>query len=165
MKMFAVLLALASFPTFGAIIDGCYKTVSLNGESVMQGPEEESNLTKIYSRQSSYYFDTSYQNLTTKIISVFTGFNGGWYSYSNPLVFEELGETFESESEWGYEFAGEVYFTDQPYIYKKSDFKTSVHFEWSQDGLLHGQIQQVSEVLARNYQLDLVLEKAVCPID
>ena len=165
MKMFAVLLALASFPTFGSIIDGCYKTVSLNGLEVMQGPEEESNLTKIYSRHSSYYFDTSYQGLTTKIISVFTGFNEGWYSYSNPLAFEELGETQESESQWSYGFAGEVYFTDQPYIYKKSDFKTDIHFEWREDGLLYGQLHQVSETLSRNYQLDVVLEKAICPID
>lgn len=163
MKMFAVLLALVSAPSFAAIVDGCFRTISYNGQEVIEGPEEERNLTKINSKKSAYYFDNSYQGLTTKVISIFKGFNEGWYAYANPLTFEELGETVETENEWSYLFEGEVYFTDIPYVYQKTDFRTKVHFEWRENGLLYGQISQISEALARDYQIDVVLEKTLCP--
>lgn len=165
MKMFAVLMAMITVPSFAAIIDGCYKTVAFNGEPVTQGPDEEKSLSRIYSKTSPYYFDSSYKNINTKIISVFKGYNEGWYSSINPLVFEDMGITEESDNSWAYYFAGDVFYTDTPYVFQKTDFQTNIEFKWTAEGLLAGEIYQLSYTLEREYHFQVLLEKAVCPVD
>lgn len=163
MKMFALLLVFMSFSSFGAVIDGCYRTVSYNGVPVVEGPEEESNLTKIYSVKSHYYFNDSYSPLTTKVISIFKGFSNGWYSYINPIIFDDLGSTNETENIWNYNFEGFVNYASSFYSFDEADFLTEAHFEWKENGLLYGKVYQHTKVLDRLIEFDVVLKKAVCP--
>lgn len=165
MKMFTLLLVMMSFSSFGAIIDGCYRTVSYNGAPVIEGPEQESNLTKIYSVQSTYYYSDAYSPLKTKVISIFKGFSNGWYSYINPIIFDELGTMSETDKSWDYHFEGIVKYTTSFYSYDEADFLTEAHFAWKEDGLLHGKVYQHTKVLNRLTEFDVVLAKAVCPAD
>ncbi|MFA5584063.1 MAG: hypothetical protein WDA09_07600 [Bacteriovoracaceae bacterium] len=165
MKMFALLLAFMSFSSFGAIIDGCYKTVSYNGQPVVQGPDANSNLSKIYSVTSHYYFSHNHSPLKTKVISIFKGFEGGWYSYTNPIVFDDLGKTTETSKSWSYQFEDFVKYTSSFYSFDEADFLTDMDFHWGEDGFLHGRVYQLTKVLDRMIDFEVVLEKAVCPID
>lgn len=165
MKMFALFTALVSFSSFGSVIDGCFKTLSYNGEEVVQGPEYDSNLTRIYSITSHYYFNQSLSPLQTKVVSIFKGFQGGWYSYINPIMFDELGTVNETANSWSHSFEGFVRYATSYYSYDEADFLTDAHFNWGEDGLLYGKVFQHTKVLGRKIDFEVVLEKAVCPID
>lgn len=165
MKMFAMLGLLLSWSSFGAVIDGCYRTVSYNGAPVVEGPEGESNLSKIYSVKSQYYFNQAHAPLMTKVLSIFKGYKEGWYSYINPIVFENLGTTSETEYSWSYQFEGMVKYTPSNYIYEEADFQTDAQFEWKEDGLLYGRVYQLTKTLDRMIDFEVVLAKANCPVD
>ena len=126
MKTFALFLALVSLPSFGAIIDGCYKTLSYNGQPVQEGPDSESSLSKIYSITSQYYFTQSLTPLKTKVVSIFKGFNEGWYSYINPIIFDDLGVTQQTSHRWSHQFEGFVNYASSYYSYDETDFLTHV---------------------------------------
>lgn len=165
MKMFALLLSVMSFASFGAVIDGCYRTISYNGVAVAEGPDSESNLSKIYSVKSHYYFDEKFKALDTRVISIFKGFEGGWYSYVNPIIFNNLGQTQQSGHVWNYQFEGFVNYASSNYSFDEADFLTDAKFEWREDGLLYGKVYQLTKALDRHIDFEVVLAKAVCPVD
>ncbi|MFP5458749.1 MAG: hypothetical protein ACLGG7_08450, partial [Bacteriovoracia bacterium] len=95
MKHFVFFLtAFISFSTHA--FDGCYRTLEVNASPVEQGREGEQ--TQIFTlEQNEFYYDlTSRRALSTKVLSIFTGFDGQWSSYSNGLLFQDLGQITET---------------------------------------------------------------------
>lgn len=165
MKIFALLAAFISFSSYSAVIDGCFKTLSFNGAPVIEGPVAEKNLSHIYSVTSRFYFDQSQTPLKTKVISIYKGFDSGWYTTINPIIFDDLGDVAETENSWSYSYQGIVRYAFSRYTYGEADFVTDAHFAWGEDGLLYGKVFQQTKALDRDIRFDVVLEKAPCPID
>lgn len=143
-------------------IDGCYKTLEVNGKVVPSGPELSNSQSSIYSIQNEFYYDLeTKKSLRTKVLSVFRGFSGGWYTFTNALMFEELGALEVTENTIDYTFDYDVYHRNSYYALEKVDFKTEIHLRKFQ-GIVVGTIKQTSQKLDRNIDLDLILKEAPC---
>jgi hypothetical protein len=143
-------------------IDGCYKTLEVNGKVVPSGPEIANSQSSIYSIQNEFYYDLeTKKSLKTKVMSVFRGFNGGWYSFTNALMFEDLGTLEVSDNSIDYTFNYEVFHRNSYYALNKVDFKTEIHLKKFQ-GIVVGTIKQASQKLDRYIDLDVVLKEAPC---
>lgn len=162
-SLFSILLSLTLVDAKASdFIDGCYKTLEVNGRVVPAGPEIANSQSSIYSVQNEFYYDLeTKKSLKTKIISIFRGFDGGWYSFTNALMFEDLGSLEVSENSIDYTFDYDVYHRNSYYALEKVDFKIEIHLKKFQ-GIVVGTIKQTSQKLDRNIDLDLVLKEAPC---
>ncbi|MFP5384518.1 MAG: hypothetical protein ACLGHN_00465 [Bacteriovoracia bacterium] len=164
MKFFTLLSLLVISTMAGAtsFLDGCYKTLEINGATVMPGPDEGRAQSTIYSVDNEFYYDLeTRKSLRTKILSLFRNYNGGWYTFTNALVFEELGHLEASENTLQYAFAGDVFHRTSSYALEKVDFKTDVKLQ-KFAGIVTGSIKQVSKALDRNIDVTLILKEVEC---
>lgn len=163
MKHFVFFLAaFISFSTHA--FDGCYRTLEVNASPVEQGREGEQ--TQIFTlEQNEFYYDlTSRRALSTKVLSIFTGFDGQWSSYSNGLLFQDLGELTETPDLLRHEGEFTVLYRDSSYALVKADFKVLIELKRLEDGRVKGVIKQNSVRLQRDYDLNFTLEAEPCRI-
>ena len=144
--------------------DGCFQTVKINDRDVTNGPDT-SRTSQIYSAQSEFFYDIqTKESLKTKIISLLTGFKDGYYYYTNPLIFEELGNLEITENSFRYEFSGKVYYRNSNYQLQPVDFATKAKLDKTDD-IVTGIITQQSQTLNRDIQISFVLSKVLCEQD
>ena len=156
------LLLVSTFASATSFLDGCYKTLEINGATVMPGPDEGRSQSTIYSVDNEFYYDLeTRKSLRTKVLSLFRNFNGGWYSFTNALVFEELGRLESDGNSLSYSFESDVFHRTSSYALEKVDFKTDVKLQ-KFAGIVTGSIRQVSKALDRNINLTLILKEVEC---
>lgn len=160
---FALLLFSLGIPSVQAsFIDGCYETREINGQEVVPGPSAYNSQSKIYSLNNEFYYDLeTKKSLNTKIFSIFTGFEDVWYSFTNGLVFEDLGSLSITENSFNYQFEDYVLHRNSYYALEKVDFKTIVSFQLIDSNIV-GHIKQFSKALKRDMDIQVVLKKITC---
>ncbi len=143
-------------------LDGCYETVEINGERVEPGPDARASQSSIYSVESEAYFDLeSRRPLTTKVISIFKKFNGTWYTISNALMFEGLGELEVGSNYLKYSFENDVLYRNSSYALVKTDFQIFIKLIKEND-LIKGSIRYASYQRGQDLDMNIVLKKAAC---
>lgn len=157
--IFASLLTLSSYA-----FDGCYRTLEVNSKPVQQGREGEQTQIFTLDENEFFYDVTSRRSLATKVLSVFTGFDGQWSSYSNGLLFQDLGELTETPDRLTHQGEFTVLYRDSSYALVKADFKVLIELKRLEDGRVKGVIKQNSVRLQRDYDLNFTLEAEPCRI-
>ena len=146
-----------------ASMEGCYLTQKLNGETVAQGPVENS-LTRIYRIENEFYSDlASGAQLHTYVVSIFAGFDGQWSHFQNALLFEELGSWQLTPTSWQHEGEYAVNYRDSFYRLKKVHFATLAMLDRQPGGEVHGIVTQRSRELGRDLKLAFELRPIPCP--
>lgn len=161
-KIFFILASLLTLNSYA--FDGCYRTLEVNSKPVQQGREGEQ--TQIFTLdQNEFFYDiTSRRSLSTKVLSIFTGFDGQWSSYSNGLLFQDLGELSETPDLLRHQGEFTVLYRDSSYALVKADFKVLIELKRLEDGRVKGVIKQNSVRLQRDYDLNFTLEAEPCRI-
>jgi hypothetical protein len=143
-------------------LDGCYETVEINGERIEPGPDARISQSSIFSVESeAYYALESREPLNTKVISVFKKFNGTWYTISNALMFEDLGELEVDGDSLKYSFENDVLYRNSYYALEKVDFKIFIKL-FKENDLVKGSIRYASYRRGQDVDMNIVLKKAPC---
>ena len=164
-RLFLLLLLLSAVSLSHAqteFLDGCYETVEINGERVEPGPDARTSQSSIFSVESEAYYDLeSRRPLTTKVISIFKKFNGTWYTISNALMFEGLGEMEVDENSLKYTFENDVLYRNSNYSLVKTDFQIFIKL-FKENDLVKGSIRYASYRRGQDLDMNIVLKKAAC---
>lgn len=165
-KLFTLFILLAfNFSNIQAseIFDACYKTLEINDRSVVPGPSSYNSQSSIFTiPENEFYYDLdTRKSLKTKVISLYTGHREGWYSFINPLIFEDLGNFEVDDHGLVYSYEGHVYHRNSHYGMDKVDFKTEVRLK-KYVGIVTGLIKQSSKALDRHTNVEIILKEIAC---
>lgn len=158
-----VVTLLVSFQSLGfESLISCYKTIQINGQDVTQGPDAQRSESEIYLTKNQYYRDLeSSKELETMIISVFNGYNGPWYGFSNVVVPVRKGQWSYSEGRVQFSMDEDVGYLSSNYERYKVDMLINIDLE--QNGkFLQGKLYFSSIRRGLFYDMDVKLEQKNC---
>jgi len=159
-----VFTLLISFQSLGfESLINCYKTIQINGQDVRQGPDAERSTSEIYLTKNQYYRDLeTSKDLETLIISIFNGYNGPWYGFSNVVVPVTKGQWNYSEGRITYSMDEDVEYQNSNYQRYKVDFLINLDLE-QKEKLLSGRLFFSSIRRGLFYDMEIKLEEKNCP--
>ena len=161
-----LLLSLSLF-SHASILDGCYKTISIDFKEVKKGPLKWRNQSRVeVNNHSSTYKNEDGKYLKIQLLSLFTGYNEKLtsYSYSPIVMFKNLGTKIENSFSYYYEVDTDI-FMKQAHYYKPVDHFVNLNI-MKVGKRLYGSYLYLSKERNHNRLQDFVLEKENCfPIE
>lgn len=167
-KVIFITLFLTLLPSLGASenlnfdqLEGCYKTIEVNGKKVPMGDIRERSLSRIEIIANSVFRDLERQELTSPLITIFTGQDGFWYSYQSFVPFLELGEVQSTPTQLFYTIDERVLLGEWG-RYKEVDHFLKLSFQTLEDGELRGEAYFSSDARDMQSESSFILEETSC---
>ncbi|WP_127714153.1 hypothetical protein [Halobacteriovorax sp. HLS] len=141
---------------------GCYKTIQIDGQDIVQGPNPENSESQVYTVHNEYYRDLeTEQRLETMIISVFNGYNSPWYGFSNLVLPLSKGQWSITQDVVTFKMDEDLLYINSNYRRSKVDFLVNSSFTFKGNRVI-ADLYFSSLRRGLFYDFTVVLEKAVC---
>lgn len=143
-------------------LKGCYRTIQIDGQDIVSGPNPENSESEIFTVTNEYYRDLETQKrLDTMIISVFNGYRHPWYGFSNIVLPLNKGQWSITQDVVTFKMDEDLIYISSNYRSSKVDFLVDVSFKIMGNRLL-GDIYFSSLGRGLFYDFKVVLEKSPC---